>query len=324
MQQTDPISLGELVTIVVAPREKHSTLPDSLDSLFATISPSVRVICCLAQLPENVRNAVEYRIAARTFTELHELEPDVTPHKARATGAQKVTTPWLVFADNDLQYEAGWLDALAAQMRSNAYDVLAPLIFIGPPSGKTIHHAGGLLHTEDTAEGKLKVREVHRLMNTDIETPGVIDQLHSVDYQRCEVAEFHCLAMRAELLHCGLLNLPESLITREQQDLALQCQKHQLKVGFVPESRVTYMAYSPFTPEDLHCHARRWSEARALASLDYMETTWKMDFNRKRVISRWIRNHRRRPFRSYPDVVGKLLPNRLEAAYLRWRFGYEL
>lgn len=324
MKKANEIPLGELVTIVVAPREKHSTLPESLDSLFRTIPDSVRVICCQAQLPDHVRDAAQRKITARAHTELQELEPDVTPNKARSVGAATVTTPWIVFADNDLHYEDGWLDSLGAKMQASTYQVLAPLIFIGPPICKVIHHAGGLLHAEESANGKLKISEIHRLMNTAIDAPGVTEHLFSPDYQNCEVAEFHCLALRTELLHSGLINLPEILITREQQDLALQCQKHRLKVGFVPESRVTYMAFSPFAREDLYSHAMRWSEDRAEASLDYMEQTWKMDFNRQRVLNRWIKNHRRHPFRNYPQIVGKLLPDRLEGAYLRWRFGYKV
>ena len=136
-----------------------------------------------------------------------------------------------------------------------------------------------------------------------------------------DVAEFHCLALRTELLR-NKLNLPEELITREQQHLALQCRQSDLRVGFVPGARITYMAKSEFSEEDLKYHACRWSEERASRSLEYMASTWNMDFNRKRVLYEWIEGHRRRPFKERGPFFLKFLPRALLAKYLSAHYGY--
>ena len=323
MSQSVESTLSELVSIVIAPREKHSTLIESLHSLFASIPADVEVIACLPRLPESIQREAKAMMSARGCCQLEEFEPDLIPHRARALGASRVSTPWVIFADNDLSYEADWLHNLAAEMCNGGMDVLAPLIFIGPPTGETIHHAGGLLIIEERADGRIAVREQHRLMNQSVAEAGIEELLQSKEFELCDVAEFHCLAMRTELLG-DTISLPPQLITREQQDLALQCRKQGLSVGFVPAARVTYLAHSEFTDDDLRYHAARWSEERAKISLDYMESKWRMDFDRHRVLYRWIEKHRRRPFKKRGPAWLEAAPGKLLGHYFSYRYGYPI
>jgi GT2 family glycosyltransferase len=321
------LSLSDLVTIVVAPREKHSTLPLCLSSLFSTIPVNVRVIICMPKLPKEIYQKSQQLIKARGCAQLYEFEADLIPHRARNLGANRATTPWIVFTDNDIIFEKNWLNSLMEPMQKQSADVIAPLIFIGPPTAKKIHHAGGLLKITKLPQGGVNVRETHRLMNKNINDSGIQETISSEDYRVCDVAEFHCLAIRAELLQ-GPLSLPENLITREQQDLALQCNKLGLKVQFVANSRVTYLAGTHFTSDDLRYHASRWSEQRAKCSLDFMESTWGMDFDRNRVLYKWIEKHRRRPFCERESAIAqgllKRLPRRALGVYLRARYGYQV
>tara|TARA_B100000809_G_scaffold266385_1_gene328863 strand:+ start:391 stop:1365 length:975 start_codon:yes stop_codon:yes gene_type:complete len=319
-------ALSELVTIIVTPREKHSSLPACLDSLFSTIPNDVRVVLCMPKLPQDISLQSQKLISARGCAELYEFEAGLIPHNARSIGANKAVTPWVVFTDNDIDFEKNWLDKLAEPMLTQTADVVAPLIFIGPPSGVKIHHAGGLLKISERPDGGVDVRENHRLMNKNIDEPGVQDALFSDDYSVCDVAEFHCLALRSELLQ-GPLKLTEDLITREQQDLALQCRKAGLRVQFVPESIVTYMALSHFTLDDLRYHASRWSEQRAKRSLDLMESAWGMNFDRPRVLYKWIEKHRRGPFLEREPAIIRLLLKKSQRAlgfYLSLRYGYKI
>ena len=318
--------LSEVVTIVVAPREKFSVLPKCITSLFSTVPKDIRIILCMPQLPQDIYLQLQRLISSRGYTELFELEADIIPHNARIIGAAKAMTPWIVFTDNDIIFEKDWLEKLAEPMFSHAADVVAPLIFIGPPAGVTIHHAGGILKLSEMPNGYVNVSEIHRLMNKNYDDPDVRSALISNDYSFCDVAEFHCLAMRSELLQ-GQLRLTKDLITREQQDLALQCRKAGLKIKFVPDSKVTYMARSKFTQDDLRYHALRWSEQRANHSLDLMESKWGMYFNRRRVLSSWIEYHRRRPFWEREPAIIRLLFRkfkRFSGFYLRFRYGYEV
>ena len=322
----DRTSLSELVTIVVAPREKYSSLTVCLKSLFSTIPNDVRAILCMPKLPQDISAESKKLIDARGSAELYEFEADLIPHNARKFGAEKVKTPWVVFSDNDIDFEKNWLDELAKPMIEQTADVVAPLIFIGPPSGVQIHHAGGLLSIKERQDGGVDVSESHRLMNKNIAAPGVREALFSEEYNVCDVAEFHCLALRAELLQ-GPLELTRDLITREQQDLALQIRKAGLRVQNVPESRVTYMALSNFTLDDLRYHASRWSEQRAKHSLDLLESAWGMNFDRSRVLYKWIEKHRRRPFLERESgIIKKLLKRtrRTLGVYLRLRYGYKI
>ena len=314
-------SVADLVTIVVAPREKLAVLPGSLSSLFSSIPEQVKVVICMPELPTETRRKTQTLIDARGNCQLSEFECDLIPHKARALGLKMVTTPWVVFADNDLKYEPKWLDALASEMHSGDADVLAPLIYIGPPTKTIIHHAGGLLHVSSNPDVGLKVSETHRLAKTAIDKPGVMEKVLSDEFRNCEVGEFHCIAIRTDLLSKEI-DLPEMLITREQQHLALQCRKHGLKVRFVHSAAVTYMALTPFARCDLAYHARRWSEQRARTSLEYLEETWNMSFQPEKVLISWIERQRRRPFREQSWFPLHRLPRKWEGILLRLIYGY--
>ncbi len=313
---------GDLVTVVVAPREKVSILSDCLQSLFSTIPPEVHVLVCMPKLPDAVRRASKKLMDARGHAELIELEGGVIPHKARSVGVERVRTPWVVFTDNDIAFAENWFSPMVAAMRDDSADVLAPLIFIGPPVEKNIHHAGGMLNVTEDEHGGITVTETHRHMGEAIDSPGIEEALVSNEYRSCDVAEFHCLAARTELLQ-GDLSLPTQLITREQQDLALKCRKHGLRVRFVPESRVTYLARSEFNRDDLRYHAARWGEQRAHHSLDYMESEWGYQFERSRVVYDWIEMHRRRPFRERHRLIARL-PDRLQIPLFKVLYGCEV
>ncbi len=149
--------------VVVVPRERFTSLPVSLRSLFATITPDVPVVVVEGGTPDETRIELQALARERPF-ELVSLPYMVKPNEARNIGIAKTATEYIVIADNDIAYEPGWLEALEEHAVEHDSDAVAPLIFIGPPATTVIHHAGGLL-SASRVDGGIRLSEAHRLMD---------------------------------------------------------------------------------------------------------------------------------------------------------------
>ena len=280
-------------TIIVSPRERFTSVIDSLESLFQTIPPETRVIVIEGESPALVKSALLDLKNRRNF-DLVSLGHMVIPNEARNIGGRMADTEFIVFADNDIKYEPFWLERLEANADKYNSDAVAPLIFIGPSDKKLIHHAGGKLELIKKG-GRDVLIERHRLMNrpfADVEE--ALDQEAPV---KNEVCEFHCALMKLDFFH-RLGGFDERLITREQMDFALRIKDLGAKITFEKDSHVTYMAFEKFDPQDLPYHLFRWSDSRAVESIEVFEETWGIPLNRRAIRFNWIQQHRDRAWAS--------------------------
>ena len=286
-------------TIIVSPRERFAPLVPSLRSLFKTITEDVPVVVVDGGVPSRVCEALEALRKVRPFEWSH-ADYYLTPHEARNIGFEKVDTECVVFADNDIAYESGWLDALETNVTKHNADVVAPLICIGPPVASTIHHAGGTLVTENK-NGCLQLKEVHRLMNKPI---AALTEANAP--LENHVAEFHCFLTRSDCVR-DMGGLDERLITREQMDFALRARLLDRKVVFEEDAVVTYMAKDRFEKNDLSYHLFRWSHELAIQSVDAFCESWGVELDRRGVLDSWISKHRLRAIETAYPVLRKLL-----------------
>ncbi|MGH1352241.1 MAG: glycosyltransferase family 2 protein [Methyloligellaceae bacterium] len=295
-------------TIIVSPRERFSSVVQSLKSLFKTIPEDVRVIVIEGGSPKSVRKQLADLQKIRKFEHIP-ISYWITPNEARNIGAKMATTEFVAFCDNDIDYQAGWLDSLEKNAADNNSDIVAPLIFIGPNENGTpiIHHAGGDLSYKQSDDGII-IKETHRLMNRRLgDVEANLEQSAPIDN---EVAEFHCLLMRKSF-YDRMGGLDERLITREQMDLALRSLALGAKVTFEKDSHVTYLAKVPFIKMDIPYHLFRWSDELALKSIAAFENSWDVKLDSKRIRHSWIRNHRRRGVVSMFPISAKLFGRKL-------------
>lgn len=279
------------VSIVVSPRERFTSIVASLKSLFSSIPASVPVYVIDGCCPKSVAAELEDLQAKRPF---HYISKDyyLTPQEARNMGFEKVKTSYVVFSDNDIHYEHGWLEAMLLNAKSNNSDLVAPLICIGPPKAKTVHHAGGRLAIHIDETGHPHVTERHQL----IDKPLGIAQESELPLQT-DIVEFHCfLAKSAYIKRAGPLD--ERLITREQIDFGLRAKLLKANVTFEKQAVVTYMATESYLEIDLPYLAFRWSDALALRSIETFKNTWGIETNGEATLNKWIRPHRARAFAS--------------------------
>lgn len=298
-------------TIIVAPRERLHSIVWSLESLFSTIADDVPVVVVDGAIPSGLRTALDRLRARRPF--LHISRPrQVTPNQARNLGNAAAETEFVVFADNDLIYEAGWLEALEDNATRTGAGVVAPLICNGPPAATTIHHAGGLLTVYGDPDDPT-LDQHHRLMGTPIAGWNAAQAPEDN-----EIAEFHCLLARRDTLE-RIGPLDERLTTREPVDFALRLKLAGEKVTFEHGSVVTYMRTETMDVRDLRYFLFRWSEPLAVAALDAFEANWGVKLERQLILNNWIGWHRKKAVRSaFPRLCKLMGKKRFDRTVVRW------
>ena len=299
------------VSIVVSPRERFSSVTRSLRSLFSSIEPDVPVVVVEGGSPDHVRLALQEMQKQRHFIWIKRPYL-ITPQEARNIGFSQVETDYVVFADNDIEYEPRWLDKLQRNAEVHGADLVAPLICIGPPTAKIVHHAGGRLVITGSPNDP-RVTEKHRLMKSSIEqvTPDTAPIEN-------EIVEFHCFLARSDYIR-QVGGMDERLVTREQIDFGLRAKLYGAKVTFEAGAIVTYMASMPFEETDLRYLSFRWSDSRAKDSLRTFTSTWGITTEEKRVLQMWIRPHRIRAYSSVfaaeRETLGKFAFEKIHVDY---------
>jgi len=292
------------VTVVVAPRERHSSVLETLVELFATVPSSVPIIVVEGGAPRWIRQRLRRLQSRRSFEWVHHKLP-LVPNQARNLGARLSRSEFIVFLDNDMTLEPGWLEHLVRNAIENSAGVVAPLICIGPPRKAIIHHAGGVLDL-GVKSGSVTISEKHRLMNVPIEE---FDEAKAPLAN--QVAEFHCVLVRKALFD-QIGPLDERLVTREQVDFAIRCLAVGATITFEKDSLVTYHARERFRFDDLEYHLFRWAEPFVEHSLTAFETSWAIKLDRDRIRDGWIRNHRKKAIYSAMPRVFSRFPGRLK------------
>ncbi len=249
-------------------RERHSLAEAAIDSIVTDTAPPFRFMYLDVQSPEWLRETFAQR-SAEWGLEVVRFDEPLWPQEARKRVAASVGTDYVVFIDNDVQVEQGWLDTLVKCADETGAGIVGPLYLWGDGIGPSkIHMAGGIL-TESPVEGGRVLAEAHRLFNA--EPRLVASQLVR---EPCDFVEFHCMLVRTELLRDGSLLDTEIRCVHEHIDVALESMRRGFPVYFEPASRVHYLAFSDFMLDDLAFFRERWSAAEGEASLAAFCRKW--------------------------------------------------
>jgi GT2 family glycosyltransferase len=287
-------------SVVVAPRERLTSLPGSLRSLFATLPSDLHVVVVEGGTPDETRAELRQLATDRPF-DLVSLPYMVKSNEARNLGVTRTSSEFVIIADNDIEYEPGWFEALAEHALANRSDAASPLVCIGPPPATVIHQAGGRLEAS-RVDGEVHLGEVQRLMDVPL---ADVDQLPGV---ASDICEFHCILVRRSLLD-EMGGLDERLVTREHIDFAMRALVLNAKMTFCERAVVTYMARDVFDTIDVRYHLFRWADRFVVESLDAFENTWGVSVDRDMFRYAWAAEHRARAAETtYPRlrrVLGK-------------------
>ncbi len=298
------------VTLLVVPRERFGLSRRSLESIYANTDTPFTLIYVDGGSPPATRRYLAAQSSARGFRLLR-TDAYLTPNQARNLGIAHVTTPYLVFLDNDVLVTPGWLEALLRCAKETGASVVGPLYCMGEFEEQTVHMTGGHAHIFEK-DGKRRFQEDHRFWSRPL--PEVLPGLRR---EPCEMVEFHCMLVASRVFQ-QLGPLDEGLKSAlENPDFCMSVRRSGGEVYFEPTSLVTYLPPPPLAWSDLPYFLRRWSTAWNRASLERFREKWDLpddDPNLTRQFTEWTRWRRQ----------ALVPPDSLLARALRSRLGPKL
>ena len=261
------------VTIVVSPKERFSYSRESLASIYANTNYPFSLVYVDGNSPKNIQEYLTQQSRLKNF-QLIRTEQYLAPNQARNLGLAQVNTEYLVFIDNDVYVEPGWLEKLINCAEETQSSVVFPLVCIGQERYSKIHLAGGearIILEVKNEKIRRKIHEKHYFINRPI--AEVKDQLQR---KECELAEFHCILVRTDIFKT-IGQLDEKLLsTREDIDFSLTVTHAGGSIYFEPDSVVTYVPAQNLKLSDLPYFMLRWSDRWWLTSLEHFAQKWKI------------------------------------------------
>lgn len=258
------------VTILVSPRERFSLSGASLDSIYANTREPFEMIYVDGGSPPTAQREIEERRDRYGF-DLIRTDHVLTPNEARNLGIAKLQTPWVVFVDNDVTVEPGWLAHLVEAGEAQGADLVGPLYMQESNGIRKSHMVGGTAGFYEE-QGRRRFREAHLHHGKQIEELEA-----SMTSGPTELLEFHCLmARRSALDRHGPLD-EELMTAMEHVDLCLEVRESGGLVWLCMESRVTYVVPPPFDASDLPFFVLRWSKEWNERTLRRFVEKWQVD-----------------------------------------------
>lgn len=297
------------VTIVMVPRERYSGITEAIESLYRMTAFPFRLIVVDGCLPKAIKDGVDALSKLHGFDFIH-LRYPVLPNEARNIGIKHTTTPFVVFADNDVRFTEGWLEPLLNS--ADEYDavLVAPTVFDGSTRGGKIHAAGGRMWF-DEVDG---LRHYHMLPLHMQKQKGEVKDV--LIRGPTEMVEFHVLLARTEFFSThGLLD--ETLSTwADHDDLAIAVSNAKLPIIYDPRSEIEYD--DPGTNDgilrlsDLPYFLLRWGEQINAKAIDHAMNKWGCDPKDPWVLhaNEWIGVRRRRAcgiLGPFGHIVGRVM-----------------
>ena len=257
-----------LVTIVVVPRERFSYTRESLESIYQNTELPFKLVYVDGNSPRPIKQYLESQAEQKQF-ELIRTDYYLYPNQARNLGLAKADTKYVVFADNDIVVQPGWLKALVDCAETTDAAVVGPLMCQHEPIHEEIHCAGGESRIIVDAKGRRRMRE--KMYKQGHSTVKLRSQMQRTATELCE---FHCMLVRTSIFEeLGYFD-EQMLNTKEHIDFCMAVIEAGDRVYFEPDSLVTYVPAVPLQWSDLHYYMLRWSDAWETKSLERMRQKW--------------------------------------------------
>ena len=308
-------------TLVVVPRETFSQSCESLENVLSSVPDGQPIVLVDGHSPRSISNDLRTITRNRPVTFIRS-NRYLSPNEARNLGAPHVNTKYVVFVDNDLFVEPGWLDRLERCADETGAAAVGPLYCIGRPTGDVVHMAGGPNRIVPNGRGGRHHVEKHEHAGSKrAEISGDLQR------HRTELLEFHCLLVRKSMLDdLGPFD-PELPALHEHCDLCLQIENAGGTLWLEPSAVVTYVPPDRLARSDRAFWFLRWSHSWSTQSLEHFAAKWDTDPGdpaRQETIQ-YSRFHRRLGvphLRSLPK--GPSTKARIERVLLRtWALAFE-
>ena len=298
------------VTIVVTQRERVSAMQEALESLYADTSRPFELIYVTGRLGGGARRWLETEAQRRGFLHI-DAGRRLTPAEARNLGAIRATSAHVLFIENDVVVQAGWLDALLRCADETRADVVAPLTCEGRPLHTVIHYVG----TADTNQATFGadgtgLRDYHEAFHLQgCERTAVADQLRR---RRTLACEMHCfMVRRAFLEQIGYFD--PMIVSKEYLDFSWGAEHAGAQMWIEPAAVVTFLIPSkadPVRARDLPDFLLRWSHQWQRRSHDALKAKWGLQetgyIAKRRAMADWrVVDHLAKPLLEKVPVLGR-------------------
>jgi GT2 family glycosyltransferase len=304
-------------TVVVTQRERFALSERSLDSLYATAAAQFELIYVDGRSPAPI-SAMLQRQAKRRGFELIRREEYLPPNVARNLALARVRTEYVVFVDNDVVFEHGWLAALIECADETGADLVTPLVCIGDPQRRErlrVHFAGGTMSVGER-DGRRWFADEHTLSNA-----RYADVAGRLARGRSDCVEFHAALARTSVLE-AIGPFDEDLrATSEHLDLSLLVARNGGEVWVEPRSVVTYVVGKPLERNELPFFCLRWSDHWAVHSERSFLRKWGFAWD-PRVLETFVQEHRTHAFAPLLRTLVPRIGWRLSQAIYRALYGY--
>ncbi len=306
------------VTIIVVPRERFSYSRESLESVYANTQVPFGLIYVDGNSPKNIQAYLAAQSQLKNFN-LIRTKDYLSPNQARNLGLAAVDTKYVVFLDNDVYVEPGWLEKLIDCAEATDAAAVCPLVCCGEkPISEQKHNAiclaGGEAKIYLEIRKTTACRKVHyRYYVANYLLAGVKDRLQR---RECELAKFHTLLVRTDLF-AAIGQLDEKLLsTKEDIDFCLAIIKARKQIYCEPNSVVTCIEAKNLSLADLAYFELRWSDAWELSSLKHFNQKWDLSEQSGACSSNYRLGYRRHQALLHPVV--KQLSFGGYATWLEW------
>lgn len=265
---TEDESAQPRVTIVVSFRERWRFTALTVASILEHTSGDVAVWLLDPGMPDAVRDELKPHLEAGNL-ELVAVAPGLQPNQWRAQIAPRLTSPFVVFIDNDVVVTPGWLERMIECAEETGAGIVCPLYLWGKQKqSDVIHMAGGKLDLEPAEDG-LRMAESHRHVNRKV--ADVADELRR---EPCGFGEYHCLMMRREIYSADNMFDPQIVTVHEHIHASMLAREMGFETWFEPRSEVNYLALAEWRVGELGGFRSRWNLAEAESSLAHFARRW--------------------------------------------------
>ena len=276
------------VTVVITPRDRYSGVIECIENLYKlTPEPFLLKVVDLAY-PKKIKRELVELLASKDNAELLEMGL-IIPMEAMRNVRESITTPYVMFLDNDSNVTEGWLPPLLAVAESDEKIALVnPLtlekagVDIGAPLRNHLFtNEITCLEVEGT-DYLIEEKHYRRALPEDIPQEVVAS----------EMFELHGVLFNTKILQ--EIELPQMVI-REHIDIAIQLKKLGYKVFSQPSSIVVFDNLGTrMELADMKFFFFRWGKTLTWQSSRLFEQRWGYNFYAEQAMYHWV--FRRRIF----------------------------
>jgi len=297
-------------TIVVTIRDRLSTMPESLASLLENTPEPFELVYVTGKLPKRVRAWIDQEAAIHGFIHINGGR-HMTPAESRNAGLACARGEYVVFVENDIVFETGWLSALISCADATHADAVAPLTCEGRPIHTTVHHVGPeQTNHDDFGDAPIGARDFDE--NFFLQGLTREEAAPMLGRRRTRYVEMHCFLARRDVLD-RVGGFDPDIVSKEYLDFSWAVGAAGGAIWVEPKAVVTFLVPSESDPVqfgDLRYFLLRWSTSWQRRSHDALRAKWgfKEDgyIASRRNLADWrIIHHVVRPALAHVPVLGR-------------------